>query len=78
MGLINVGAAWLRKSRRGGDFISIKLDTYRLKQPIKDPLELMMFPVRPDWKAENEKRPDYNISVDEELVVKDDPDDIPF
>lgn len=69
MGLIQVGSAWSRTSKKGNKFLSISLDLAKIREEAHaglDKMDLMVFPNKKEWTDENPKRPGFQVVAKEE------------
>jgi hypothetical protein len=68
MGLIQVGSAWSRTSKKGNKFLSISLDMEKIRECHAglEKIDLMVFPNKKEWTDENPKRPGFQVCAKEE------------
>ena len=77
MALEKLGAAWKRKSKKGEPMLSVLLTAENLADAIvqleegEEQLSLLM--LKNKWKAEGSKQPDFNIFLQVDDEVTEDP-----
>lgn len=67
MALTKIGALWVKEGKKG-KFMAGKVDLKDVPDGTAE-LDLMIFPNKREWVAENPKRPSHEIVTDEDNLV---------